>query len=240
MKVNEVAPCRLCLAHRHLKRSHIVPEFMYSPIYNQKHQIYAIRGTKKVQVKQIGARERLLCLECEGQFGRYEDYAASAFFRKTYENEEKQGRVVLLRGLQYQPLKLFFLSLLWRFGVTSIDLLKGADLGPHLERLREMLVNKDPGYELDYPCTVTEVGLNGVPLHGWILPPKRSRPHGHIVWNITLGRFLFCYYVSSHGPPEGIQPIFLSRSGTMGIYRADLREIPSLMWYARRLINVDF
>ena len=231
--------CRLCLQNKPLQRSHIVPEFMYEPIYNAKHQIFAIKGKTKIRIEQKGAREILLCFSCEQQFSRYENYAAPAFFRRTLQGEEQQGRVVLLRGLDYNLLKLFFLSVLWRFGVTSIDLLKGALLGPHEERLRQMLINEDPGDELTYPCTVTEVSLKGTSLDGWILPPRRSRPHGIWIWNITLGRFLLSYFVASHPAPAGVRPIFLNPAGTMGIYRADIREIPSLMSYADKLMQVE-
>ncbi len=233
-------PCRLCLQDKPLRWSHIVPEFMYEPIYNPKHQIFAIKGETRIRIQQKGARERLLCFNCEQQFSRYENYAAPAFFRRTFKDEEQQGRVVILRGLDYKLLKLFFLSVLWRFGVTSIDLLKGAMLGPHEERLRQMLINEDSGDELIYPCTVTEVSLKGTSLDGWILPPRRSRPHGIWVWNTTLGRFLLGYFVASHPAPAGVRPIFLNPAGTMGIYRADIREIPSLMRYAEKLTQVDF
>ena len=47
-----------------------------------------------------------------------------------------------LSRLEYSPLKLFFLSLLWRFGITTIEQYRGAELGPHAERLRQRLVRE--------------------------------------------------------------------------------------------------
>ena len=160
------------------------------------------------------------------------------FFRQRFDRLDRAETVIQpLANLKYAPLKLFFLSILWRLSITSIPKFGGAQLGPHAEKLRQMLVSEESGLTGDYPFAVSELSLNGTPLDGWILPPRRSRTFGRIVWNVTIGRFLVKYFVSSHGPPPEISSMFLRPDGTMLIYRTDVREVPPLMRYARMLAN---
>ena len=232
--------CRLCLEDRQLLRSHIIPEFMYRPLYVHcsPRKIYMFEGDRRVKILQSGVRERLLCHGCEQQFSRYERYEAEAFFRQRFDplDRAESGLIQPLSNLKYVPLKLFFLSVLWRLSITSIPNFGGAQLGAsHTENLRQMLINENPGLMGDYPFVVAEISLNGTPLEGWILPPRQSRGLRLIVWNLTVGRFLVKYFVSSHAPPHQISPMFLRPDGTMRIYRTDVREVPPLMKYARML-----
>ncbi len=215
--------CRLCRQPKPLQDSHIVPEFVYKPLYNAKHQLFGLAGTTKVKIFQKGVREKLLCKECEQQFSRYENYAARTLFATGYPFSPK-GPFKIFSGLKYEDLKLFFLSLLWRFAETSLPQLSGASLGPHRERLRVLLTTEI------YPCTLTEVNLKGRVLHHWIIPPKRSRsPEGDIIWNMVIGGYLMSFYVSNHGIPWQVKPMLLNGKGTVGVYLSDVRKIPSLM-----------
>jgi len=47
------------------------------------------------------------------------------------------------------------MSLIWRLGVTSIEPFAGADLGPHHEHLRSLLLAADPADFLRYPAMAT-------------------------------------------------------------------------------------
>ena len=73
--------CRLCSGDHPLQRSHVIPEFMYKPIYNPLHQIYMFQEGRRVKILQSGVRERLLCRGCEQRFSRYETYAAPALLQ---------------------------------------------------------------------------------------------------------------------------------------------------------------
>jgi hypothetical protein len=122
-------------------------------MYDDKHRFFGLSSvpTRRVQLFQKGLREFLLCEDCEQQFGRYEMYASKVFYGGTPISGSRRKNSVLLRSLDYKPLKLFFMSLLWRFGVTSIEYYKGAILGPHEARLRQMLLAENPGAYDDYP-----------------------------------------------------------------------------------------
>src|SRR4051794_32678372 len=70
--------CRLCGSNDELRDSHIIPEFMYQPLYDDKHRAFSVSidGTAKESVIQKGLREKLLCQVCETRLSKLEHYAA--------------------------------------------------------------------------------------------------------------------------------------------------------------------
>jgi hypothetical protein len=72
--------CRLCGNDAELCDSHIVPEFLYKPLYDGKHRTLHARGdlTSK-RLVQKGLRERLLCVECERRIGEIERRVAGGW-----------------------------------------------------------------------------------------------------------------------------------------------------------------
>ncbi len=52
--------CRVCLKESKLRKSHILPEFLYEDLYDEKHRALVIYQ-KKEKVFQKGLRELLLC-----------------------------------------------------------------------------------------------------------------------------------------------------------------------------------
>lgn len=65
--------CQLCRNDRELRNSHIVPEFLYSELYNEKNHLMAIngRGSRGWKALQQGIREPLFCESCEQHFNEY-------------------------------------------------------------------------------------------------------------------------------------------------------------------------
>jgi len=66
--------CRLCLKPSILRNSHILPEFLYSEVYDEKHRGIAV-SQERDTVFQKELREYLLCQSCETKLSRYEKYA---------------------------------------------------------------------------------------------------------------------------------------------------------------------
>jgi len=73
-------PCALCLQSRPLKRSHIIPEFMYQNVYDSDPKRFHSltvniddEAKSKSKVEQKGIRENLLCADCEVLLSKYEN-----------------------------------------------------------------------------------------------------------------------------------------------------------------------
>lgn len=220
-------------------QSHVIPEFMYRAMYDSKHRFFGFSRKRfdPVLTFQKGLRENLLCRDCEQQFGRYENYAAQFFYGNAGKPVKSEGKHMIWRNAQYARLKLFFLSLLWRFGVTSIEQLSGADLGPHQEKLKKMLLAEDPGDYLVYPCAITAVTWKGSHIADLMIGPGKGRLEGQQIWQFVVAGFVFAFFVSSHAAPSSISTTFLRPNGTLIIGVREITEIPSLHQIARQVAD---
>ncbi|VAW81253.1 hypothetical protein MNBD_GAMMA12-1540, partial [hydrothermal vent metagenome] len=108
--------CHLCLHDKPLKKSHIIPEFVYKSLYDEKHRYHILstfKATKTAQ-QQKGLREPLLCELCEEKLSKYERYVSLIFTGAIPTTENTNGDLITINGLKYKEFKLFALSILWR------------------------------------------------------------------------------------------------------------------------------
>jgi uncharacterized protein YlaI len=86
MNFTPEAKCALCQRVAELKNSHIIPEFLFGTLYDEKNRFHTFgkEGQPEAGLEQKGYRERLLCAECEQRFSNYERVAA-VFYRGTIE-----------------------------------------------------------------------------------------------------------------------------------------------------------
>ena len=113
--------CALCELDKPLRKSHIVPEFLYAKLYDIKGRAIGIHGQGHLRREfiQKGLREKLLCDDCE-QFlnDNYEKYFKEYWFDKNPLPQVIPAEGVLLRNIDYKAFKLFHLSVLFRCGVA--------------------------------------------------------------------------------------------------------------------------
>lgn len=147
--------CRLCGQVRPLCRSHIVPDFAYAPIKNEKGQILAIgRNVKKVQT---GYFEQILCQQCETLLSGYESNFKQVWMNTippdfSHLSTEPPNDIIRVEVPDYDSFKLFHLSVLWRAAASSTFKLEpDITLGPYDQQIASMLLNHDPGQPGDFP-----------------------------------------------------------------------------------------
>ena len=151
--------CKLCKEQNEICQSHIIPEWGYEGVYDDKHRFvgFEILNQRKGEIKQKGERERLLCKKCESVISNWEEYGKRVWELKAGRWEELPGGGLRGTKLDYQKLKLFLLSLLWRSDIASGDIGDNVSLGPHSERIRLMLLDSDPEEPLLYPCMMMRI-----------------------------------------------------------------------------------
>lgn len=206
--------CALCQKEvSKLCRSHIIPEPFYADVYDEKGR-FPVFSNKAVgpvmKPQQIGLREHLLCLNCEGMFSKWETYALGQLFHRTgHEGVDHPDHMEF--KVDYSRFKLFQMSILWRMGVTRHEVFSEIALGErHLERLRAMLLDQDPGTAHEYMCQLVFVAVTNEKLKQIILPPKRAkRIRNHINYYMIAGGFLWHFVVSSHSADlnSGLLPL---------------------------------
>ncbi|MGA3008550.1 MAG: hypothetical protein ABSE59_11735 [Opitutaceae bacterium] len=203
---------------------------MHQDMYDSKHRFFGLSSTPSVKevIFQKGMRENLLCHECEQKFGRYEKYASKVFFGGESIGLRQEGNILFFAGLKYAPLKLFFMSLLWRMGVTSLKFLTGVKLGSYEPLIHELLQKEDPAGYLMFPCLISAVMHNRRHIPDLIVPPGRALVEDQHVWTFVAAGFVFSFFVSNRPPPTSVHDAFLKPDGTMCIRIAEIFEIPFL------------
>lgn len=150
----------------------------------------------------------------------------------------QDGNHLVLDGLDYSRMKLFLLSILWRMGVSRSGMFKNVRLGQcHEERLRTMLLNNDPGDELDYPVTLAAPLFSQEHLGEWILSPVCRRMDGHRIYLCVVAGLLYRYWVTSARIPDAVHPTFLKTNGSWTIIRQPIERIPFLMQIIESIRN---
>lgn len=159
--------CKLCKKKSTLVgKSHIIPNFMYNGLYDENHKILIANLkdlSKKPQIVQSGIFEKnILCKDCESTFSKNERYA-SHFFKGSknsiisFEKRKSHDgqRSIFVSRIDYNKLKLFFLSILWRAHVSENKFFKGVSLDISNEmEIRKMLLENDSKTYKDYKVSM--------------------------------------------------------------------------------------
>ena len=217
--------CRLCKQNRPLMKSHIFPEWLYTPLYDKNHRFFVLstNENKRRGTRPKGIYERLLCQECEVQMSKWEGYARGVFYGDDprIKIEDNGGRVVL-SGLRYTPFKLFQMSLIWRASITNRQEVHKINLGPHAERFRKMLFEECPGESHQYPAILMSLprSLDQI-LREFIYPPELlpNKIDGHTGYRAVFGGLSWLFIVSNHSADLQDKDLFLSKDGQLPIFK---------------------
>lgn len=209
--------CRLCGKSGELKNSHIIPEFVYRPLYDEINRFHVITTKEEEgnRYLQKGIRERLLCGECETQLSKHERYVSLVFSGKLPVNITGNGRLIRVEGLDYEHFKLFAMSVLWRAGVSSHNAFEEVKLGSHEKHLRELILADNPGRPEKYPFLLAPVMHEREQLMGLIVQPTWSRIAGHYAYRFVFSGLAWVFIVSSHGIPKALREAVLNEEGKL-------------------------
>jgi hypothetical protein len=226
-----IMKCRLCNSEGRVVSSHIIPEFLYKALYDDKHRFLQIPLAKRQreQFKQKGLKERLLCEACEQQLSVPENYVNKLLHGGVPHNIAPSGENLRLSGLDYAKLKLFQMSILWRAGVSKLPQFEQVQLGPHEERLRGMLKSNDPGTASDYGCIMSLLFNSQELLAGLVVPPTHGRICNRIAYRFVFGGLVFLYVVARPPVPSILVPPFAQLDGTALLRKQQINEMSFLM-----------
>ena len=230
--------CRLCRENRDLRKSHIIPEFLYKPIYDSKHRLPMFRSGRgtKGKPRQKGIREKLLCEGCEQQLSRNEKYWHGVLFGGTEIYVQSFQDRWVLSNLDYAKVRLFFLSLIWRMGVASEDeMWKNVHLGPHEEPVRKMVHSENAGEPSEYGVLCIVPLFDGKPVEDWLLDPDPVRSNCGRWYRLFVGGCVYLFHISNQRLSKQWSKLLIRKHGSWQIRFQDIRKIPFLYREAIRM-----
>ena len=203
-KVVQKQICKLCGVKSYLRNSHIYPEFLYKHCYDQIHRAIRFDIDKKSRFYiQQGIREPLLCETCEQHLSRIENRFKIDWYDSGRIPTKLTKDFLSLQGFDYVQFKLFHLSLLWRWSVATRDEFSTVNLGPHEDRLAELIRNEDAGEEWEYRFWGQILVHDDESLaHDIVSRPYRAKLEDRHVYYACFGGCEWTYFVSSHNTAQ--------------------------------------
>ncbi len=177
-------PCAFCDNEKPLCDSHIIPLGIWR-LKDTGSGFLEVSTESHLKPKRInkGWFQKLLCLDCEGYFGKHFD----DFGRNFFADADSWTPITLGPGATFFEiknadsikLKLFVLSVLWRASVATQEPFADLKLLPRQEqRLKEMLLKEDGGSKFEFGTTIFKYVDDGRNLHRVAVAPRMFRASG--------------------------------------------------------------
>jgi len=221
--------CKLCLQEKDLlKRSHIIPNFMYKELFDEKHILVKIDlSTNKDDLVQSGEYEaNILCKDCDNSIlGGLENYANNVLYGGNIKgismvNEINKHNVSYTKcsGIDYKKFKLFLLSIIWRSSISSKNFYNFVDLGPYEEIIRKMIIDNDPQRQIDFPCIICSYRHNkGLPYQVVSQPRKFRNNKGKTQYSILIGGILYIFIIAQNYVDDVVKEAVINENGEIKI-----------------------
>ena len=127
-------------------------------------------------------KEYMLCQRCENQFSRYERVAGQFLAGLNSLQLQPEMQPLCQSSLDYQNIKLFFLSLIWRCAVCDDPITGKIDLGARLAYLTALLRASNPGTENEFPVLLRVIAESQEAKHAILtvpIPMRRAQRRGY-------------------------------------------------------------
>jgi hypothetical protein len=150
---------------------------------------------------------------------------------------ETQGRLIIIRGVNYKALRMFQLSILWRAGVSTLPFFSQVSLGPHQERIRALIITEDPGIPWQYGCFMYALVHDGRMQEDLVVQPTPSRLDDVPCYRFVFGGHVWLYFVASHQHAKKLESASLDPSGELRLVMKNLGDLNYIADFGRTLLE---
>jgi hypothetical protein len=188
--------CKLCGTDKELIEAHVIPRPFFAEVDggHNRAKVMANRAADFPKRLPIGLYDSgMLCATCDQQIARWDEYGIELLLQRRHELTPiptVDDPVAFVRdSFDYSRLKLFFLSVLWRAHESTLAFFGKVQLGPHRDRLFQMIVDADPGTPEEFSVLLSAFTIdNRFPKSGApILDPHPERWEGVNAYRLSFG-----------------------------------------------------
>lgn len=153
--------CQLCKEETELRGSHILPRAFFKKAKGSGAQLVRLNSQHAIEPKLENGDwvEELLCPNCEHFLN--DNYESSQIrFLRNHKNTHKSHQKLTFRRFDFNRMYLFWLSIIWRASVSSLDSFETVALGPQLNEMMRRLIHSQTTY-IDGVCVseILQIGL---------------------------------------------------------------------------------
>ncbi|MFH0984279.1 MAG: hypothetical protein V1882_01960 [Candidatus Omnitrophota bacterium] len=227
--MNNVGFCKLCKTEKVLIGAHIIPKSLYM-LEPSKEPTKLVSNNPGEYPKKcpVGVYDQnILCENCDRNIGKWDEYAAQLFRREFTENNyilDSDGAKLAYRvgSFDYDKLKLFYLSLLWRAGVSSQAFFSKVNLGIYEADLHAMILKESPGSADQFSVVISKFDHDSrlVPP----LNPQRARFDGVNVYQVYFYGYMSLVKVDRRKQIPGLGEYAIKPGGELIILLREYRN----------------
>ena len=225
-------------------RAHIIPKAFYEISEQNKGVNKLIGNSPGTYPKKlpIGIYDSTIVTQKgEDIFNKWDNYATKFLLGDEirYKAIQKNGKLAGwdVGTFDYPLLKLFSLSILWRAHVSSQDIFKKVELGPHEPKIRQLLLTENASDPDTYSVIISKWIDDGFgPV---IMDPFREKYYGLNFYRFYCGRYVFSIKVDSRRTVKAFRYAQLSPNTNLILIARDLKsskEFPLMQRIARENI----
>jgi len=232
------------------KRSHILPEWMYTEIYDKKHKALEVSKIKKKATKrQKGYYGQFICRKCENTSQKYDHYASLILTNRSpnnpenqsisrkhfeYQNDGEKKEYEEWKNIDFIKFQRFVFACILRTQLAGQ--MRGIKLNEkHFKNLLT-LYQSDTMDDLAYPIVVIKNPDNDK-FRNQVIIPYIKKQQGHHIIEFAGTGFIFNIYVSSHNKPDYVNALRLKSAGSM-LLIVILFEQMGLFWNTLNIFKV--
>lgn len=245
--------CQLCREEKKLIKAHIIPEFMYQDLYEDKKMLMFMGvdlneadESKAIYLYKGIYDTSILCDDCDNGILNKEldDYASRILYGYDKQNlkinkyEQADGvEFLVAKPVDYTKFKLFLLSILWRASISKRPEFVNVDLGPHEKRIREMILNMDAKSVEEYPIVMFHYALNSKEARSVIsffMRYKKDTCHYYVT---LIGGIMYIYYMSSRCIEKGFLKMGIQPDNTLSIIHSPTQGMEWVVKYLESKVS---
>jgi hypothetical protein len=215
--------CNLCDQDLPLIRAHIIPEFLYTSIYNEKHSFIKVQEKDKNFFQSIHRKglydSNILCQDCDAYLGKLDDYASKVF--NGHEGVEVKGfhdkdepRIMWTEaiGADADKMKRFFISVLWRAHISELDFFSDVDLGrSHSDHFRNIILDPYSQFLNDYELILLHYSIADEDSKKFLTSIKRFRRDGYTLYAAMWCGIMVHWYFKPDNILRGVESFTLKK-----------------------------
>jgi hypothetical protein len=220
--------CKFCGNDKKLMKAHIIPEGFFRRLRRSPESLKLItnRAGEYEKDAPIGVYDKgIVCSDCERIWATWDAYAQLLLAERPLNSQVRYrgGKAIayIIREFDYDKLKLFFISMLWRASVSTQPFFSKIELGDMERIARQHVSDANPGDTEDFAVALAKFDD---PLADVMLDP-----HGEEISGVRYCRFYLADYVAyikvdQKRCPPPFSDFSLSRTKPLVVVSRDFRK----------------
>lgn len=222
--------CKFCGNKEKLIKAHIIPAGFFRRLRRGEKALELITNIEGEYKKRshVGVYDRtIVCSKCENIWQEWDRYAQRVLvenlsIKGTIRIKNKTVSYTYINSFNYDKLKLFFISVIWRASVSSHNYFKGISLGKLEDVAKQMIAQADSGDSESFSVVLSRFDY---PIAGILDPHLYKDKKSRIQYcRLYLGSYIADIKIDYNPTPEPYSNVMMKKNKPLCIIYRNLAE----------------